>query len=67
MSNSLIFAERETHLDEKEIEEKVEMFQRICETEEDDYGHDFLRQVVPIFKKPEEVSVKTSKSEELKN
>lgn len=65
--NSLIFVERDTPLGEQEINEKLEMLQRACETEDDDLVRDVLRQVVPTFKKPEEVNVKAAESEEMKN
>lgn len=65
--NSLIFVERDTPLSEKEINEKLEMLQRACETEDDDLVRSVLRKVVPTFKKPEEVNVKAAESEEMKN
>ena len=65
--NSLIFVERDTPLSEMEINEKLEMLQRACETEDDDLVRDVLRQVVPTFKKPEEVNVKAAESDEMKN
>lgn len=65
--NSLIFVERDTPLSEMEINEKLEMLQNSCETEDDDLVRDVLRQVVPTFKKPEEVNVRADESEEMKN
>lgn len=65
--NSLIFVERDTPLSEKEINEKLEMLQRACETEDDDLVRSVLRKVVPTFKKPEEVNVKAAESDEMKN
>ena len=65
--NSLIFVERDTPLSEMEINEKLEMLQRACETEDDDLVREVLRRVVPTFKKPEEVNVKAAESEEMKN
>lgn len=65
--NSLIFVERDTPLSEMEINKKLEMLQRACETEDDDLVRDVLRQVVPTFKKPEEVNVKAAESNEMKN
>lgn len=64
--NSLIFIERDTPLCEREINAKLEMLQRACETEDDDLVRDTLRKVVPTFKKPEEVNVKASEAEEMK-
>lgn len=65
--NSLIFVERDTPLSEMEINEKLEMLQRAYKTEDDDLVRDVLRQVVPTFKKPEEVNVKAAESDEMKN
>lgn len=65
--NSLIFVERDTPLSEMAINEKLEMLQRACETEDDDLVRDILRQVVPTFKKPEEVNAKAAESDEMKN
>lgn len=65
--NSLIFIERDTPLSEMEINEKLQMLQHACETEDDDLVRDVLRQVVPTFKKPEEVNVNASESEEMRN
>lgn len=65
--NSLIFVERDTPLSEVEINKKLEMLHRACETEDDDLVRDVLRQVVPTFKKPEEVNVKAAESDEMKN
>ena len=50
-----------------EINEKLQMLQHDCETEDDDLVRDVLRQVVPTFKKPEEVNVNASESEEMRN
>lgn len=65
--NSLIFVERDIPLSEMEINEKLERLQLACETEDDDLVRDVLRQVVPTFKKPEEVNVKAAESAEMKN
>lgn len=54
-------------MSEMEINEKLEMLQRACETEDDDLVRVVLRQVVPTFKKPEEVNVRAAESEEMKN
>lgn len=62
-----MFVERDTLLSEKEIEEKLEMLQGACETEDDDLVCDVLREVVSTFKKPEEVNIKVDESEEMKN
>lgn len=50
-----------------EINEKLKMLQRACEAEGDDLVRDALRQVIPTFKKPEEVNVKATEFNEMKN
>ena len=65
--NRLIFVERDTPLSEMEINKKLGMLHRACETEDDDLVREVLRQVVPTFKKPEEVNVKAAESNEMKN
>lgn len=54
-------------MSEMEINEKLEMLQCACETEDDDLVRDVLRQVVTTFKKPEEVNVKAAEYEGMKN
>ncbi len=63
--NSLIFVERDTPLSESEISEKLYILQRACETENDDNVRDALREVVPTFKKPEEVNRKAEEADEM--
>ena len=65
--NSLIFIERDTPLSEKEIEEKLDILKRACETEDDDLVREALRDVVPTFKKPEEVNRQAEEAAEMKN
>lgn len=65
--NSLIFIERDTPLGKTEIDGKMELLQRACETGDDESVREALRQVVPTFRKPEEVNVKAGESLEMKN
>ena len=46
---------------------KLELLQNACETENDDLVRDVLRNVVPTFKKPEEINRTASESDEMKN
>jgi FlaA1/EpsC-like NDP-sugar epimerase len=55
--NRLIFIERDTPLDESVIQAKLQILNEACETEDDDIVREALMQVVPNFRKPEEVNV----------
>ena len=63
----MIFIERDTPLSKEEIEDKLDILYQACATEDDDLVRDALREVVPTFKKPEEVNEKADKSAEMKN
>ncbi|NSJ55775.1 polysaccharide biosynthesis protein [Enterocloster clostridioformis] len=65
--NSLIFIERDAPLSEMEINAKLKMLQCACETEDSNLVREALRQVVPTFRKPEEVNVKATEAEEMRN
>lgn len=65
--NSLIFIERDTPLNQEEITRKLEILQKACETEDDDLVRSALREVVPTFKKPEEVNIKAEEAAEMHN
>lgn len=65
--NSLIFIERDTPLSKKEVDAKLDILRRVCETEDDDLVRDALRKVVPTFKKPEEVNKRADEAAEMKN
>ena len=54
--NKMIFIERDTALEEREILEKLRILQEACETEDDEAVKQALHQVVPTFKTPEEVN-----------
>lgn len=65
--NELIYIERDKPLSAEEINKKLELLQNACETENDDLVRDVLRNVVPTFKKPEEINRTASESDEMKN
>jgi len=65
--NSLIFVERDTPLSEEEIATKLSILRRACETEDDDVVRNALREVVPTFKKPEEVNKRAEEAAEMQN
>lgn len=44
-----------------------EILQTACETEDDDLVRNALREVVPTFKKPEEVNIKAEEAAEMHN
>lgn len=54
--NNLIFIERDTPLNKEEIDEKLELLQKACLLDNDDFARESLRNAVPTFRKPEEVN-----------
>lgn len=65
--NKLIYIERDMALDETVIAEKLRILREACSTLDDDVVRHAMRQVVPTFRKPEEVNVDAEKSEEMQN
>ena len=65
--NSLIFIERDVPLSETEVNHKLEILQNACEMEDDDAVRLALKEVVPTFRKPEEVNVSAEESDEMRN
>lgn len=63
--NSLIFIERDMPLSADEINKKLEILANACQTENDDLVRNALREVVPTFKRPEEVNKKAEEAEEM--
>ena len=59
--NSLIFVERDTPLTREEVDRRLELLQRACETGDDDHVRAVLKQVVPTFHSPEEVNGRVEK------
>lgn len=54
--NSMIFIERDSALSKEEIYEKIQALRRACDTGDDLIAKEALRNVVPTFKRPEEVN-----------
>ncbi len=54
--NSLIFIERDTPCTRREIEEKLELLRKACETDSDAAVRATLKTVVPTYKAPEDVN-----------
>ena len=54
--NSMIFIERDTALSKAEIYKKIQILRDACDTGDDLIAKEALREVVPTFKKPEEVN-----------
>lgn len=54
--NSLIFIERDIPLSKEEIDEKLMVLKKACDTQDDDTVREALRAVIPTYKKPEEVN-----------
>lgn len=63
--NSLIFVERDTPLSKIEIDCKLGVLQKACETGDDDLVKKVLMEVIPTYKKPEEVNGKAENAEEI--
>ncbi len=64
--NRLIFIERDAPYEKAIIDEKIEILQKACATEDDDEVRRALREVVPTFKTPEEVNADAATSAEMK-
>lgn len=54
--NSMIFIERDTALSKEEIYKKIQILRDACDTGDDLIAKEALREVVPTFKKPEDVN-----------
>ncbi len=65
--NKLIFIEHDLPLSKEEIDKKMEILQKACETEDDDLVRDALREVVPTFKRSDEVNAKSIEVNEKNN
>jgi len=57
--NSLIFVEREEPISKAEVDKKLEMLKKACETDDDNLVRETLMQVVPTYKTPEEINSST--------
>lgn len=65
--NSLIFIERDTPIDEDEIQWKLEMLRRACEAEDDGLVREVLKKAVPTYHCPEDVNQRAERSVEMQN
>jgi hypothetical protein len=63
----LIFIERDAPLDEYTICRKLDVLEQACATEDDELARAALMEVVPTYKKPEEVNIKAEQTVEMKN
>lgn len=64
--NSLIFIERDTPLPKAEIEEKLDILRKACETEDDERARLALMKAVPTYHHPEEVNVLVENADEMR-
>lgn len=55
-SNSMIFIERDQALSKEEIDRRLELLKEVCDSGDDFEAREVLREVVPTFKRPEEVN-----------
>ena len=60
--NDLIFIERDTPLNKEEIDYKLEVLKEACKKDDDDVAREALRNVVPTFKRPEDVNKNVKES-----
>ncbi len=65
--NRLIFIERDKPLTKMEIDEKLKVLAKACETEDDDMARQALHQVVPTFHTPEEINAAATDTEEMRS
>jgi FlaA1/EpsC-like NDP-sugar epimerase len=65
--NSLIFIERDEPLDEHTMNLKLEVLEKACATEDNEIVRAALMNVVPTFKKPEEVNMRAEQAAEMQN
>lgn len=63
--NELIFIERETPLSFNELEKKLEILKKACQSGDDDAVREALHKVVPTFKNPDDVNKDAENSMEM--
>ena len=66
-SNSMIFVEKDAPLSRQQINQKLHLLRKACETGDNDYVRDILKVVVPTFKSPEEVNAEAENAAEMKH
>ena len=65
--NSMIFIERDVALDTEELNKRLEILKKACESDNDDLAREALRKAVPTFRKPEEVNQAVEKKKNMEN
>lgn len=65
--NSMIFIERDVPLPQDEMVEKLQILAEACATGDNEIVRKALHQVVPTFRKPEEVNKTAEQTEEMQN
>lgn len=65
--NSLIFVERDTPLGADEVNARLDILAKACQTEDDAQVRQALRQAVPTYRRPEDVNCNAEESAEMKN
>ena len=65
--NSLIFIEKDTPLGWSQLEEKLVLLEKACETGNNEIVRTALKQAVPTYRSPEEVNAKAEQAEEMKH
>lgn len=63
--NELIFIEREKPITFDELESKLDILKKACDTEDDNIVREALRKAVPAFKRPEDVNKNAEESMEM--
>lgn len=63
--NELIFIEREKPITFDELESKLDILKKACDTEDDNIVREALRKAVPTFKRPEDVNKNAEESMEM--
>ena len=65
--NSLIFIEKDTPLGWSQLEEKLVLLEKACETGNNEIVRAALKQAVPTYRSPEEVNAKAEQADEMKH
>ena len=64
--NSLIFVEKDTPLPKDELERRLAILEKACDTGSDDAVRRALKAVVPTYRSPEEVNARAEQAAEMK-
>lgn len=63
----VIFVERDAPLSREEIDKRLTVLRRACESEDDAAAWEALREAVPSFRNPEEVNQRAEEATEMRN